>query len=155
MRKVEQREIVVGIDEFRKATCPDVLKSGGLGPCIAIGVYNPSDRSGYMLHEADPQTTNYLMEFLRTIEADYGGMDGLRVRVGGNSLSNADTIDRSLREYQKCNRIYVKNTLLNYFERRRIIFRRAPDDNNCELVLDLQKGSFDYDSVLDYKMSLR
>ena len=45
--------IKVGVCEMKKANYPDTLVSGGMGPCIAIGVYDPKTRSGYMMHEPD------------------------------------------------------------------------------------------------------
>jgi|TARA_Y100000310_G_scaffold161135_1_gene161092 chemotaxis receptor (MCP) glutamine deamidase CheD len=41
--------------EMKKAYYPDSIGSGGLGPCIAISIYDFKTRSGYMMHESDFQ----------------------------------------------------------------------------------------------------
>ena len=48
---METEEIYVGMGDLKKALYPNILCSGGLGPCIAVAVYHPATRSGYMLHE--------------------------------------------------------------------------------------------------------
>lgn len=43
---------------MKKVDFPDIAYSGRLEPCIAIGIYNPSTRRGYMIHEAYLNTHN-------------------------------------------------------------------------------------------------
>ena len=55
-------EIEVKQNEYRKAQAPDILYSGGIGPCIIVGALH--GKSGYMAHMVDPIVEQDLLESL-------------------------------------------------------------------------------------------
>jgi hypothetical protein len=135
-----QNEISLGFfEEIKKAEHPAILRSGGLGPGTAIGIYNKKNKTGYMLHEACFLYAN-LEESLEKIKKDYTNLDNLKVYVTGNSLSSDDTKEQ--RNFELENRTYVENTLKKYFNSKQIKFDWLEDDLTTELILDLKTGKF-------------
>ena len=59
-------DILVDVNEYKKATAPDELYSGGAGPCIVIGAIY--EGTGYMLH--DPSVFVDYTKFTEPIFAD-------------------------------------------------------------------------------------
>ena len=43
--------ITVEMNHSESASSPTVIQSGGLGPCVGIGIYDPDNRMGHALHE--------------------------------------------------------------------------------------------------------
>ena len=128
--------------EMKKANYPDTLRSGGLGPCIAIGVYDPMTRSGYMMHEPHFQSAD-LDKNINEIRRDYGDLIRLRVFVAGNSLDSDD--DAKQREFNRSNRPYVEQTLKKYFQVSQLQVNWMPDDHIAVLSLDTSTGEFELD----------
>ena len=138
---MEPIEIDVGQFEMKKANYPDTLLAN-LGPCIAIGVYDPKTRSGYMMHEPHFQYAD-LDRKINEIVGDYGDSTRLRVFAAGNSLTSDD--DAKQREFERSNRPYVEQTLRKYFHDSQLQIRWMPDDHCCGLYLHTSTGEFELD----------
>jgi len=136
-----QEDIEVEQFEMKKASYPDTLSSGGLGSCIAIGVYDPKTRSGYMMHEPIFQYAN-LDEKIQEIKRDYGNLARLKLFVAGNSLSWDDAEQR---EFERSDRPYVERILRKYFQNSQLQIKWTPDNHIAELFLDTSSGEFDLD----------
>jgi hypothetical protein len=126
--------------EMKKANYPDTLSSGGLGPCIAIGVFDPKTRSGYMMHEPHFRSVD-LDGKINEIRKDYGDLTRLRVFATGNSLSSYES--EGQRKFERSNRLYVEQTLRKYFRDSQLQIRWMPDDHNVVLFLDTSTGEFE------------
>ena len=137
-----QEDIKVEQLEMKKANYPDTLSSGGLGPCIAIGVYDPKTRTGYMMHEPHFQYPD-LDGKINEIRGDYGDLTRLRVFAAGNSLASDD--DAKQRDFERSDRPYVEQTLRKYFQDSQLQIRWMPDDHSAELFLDTSTGEFELD----------
>ena len=132
-----------GIPSTRRVSSPDALKSGGVGPCIAIAVYDPLTQSGYMMHEASFILAD-LGDTLRKIERDYGGLKRLKVCAFGSGIPSSllpgtlpDLADRILEI-----RAFVEATLREYFDESQIKTRWLEKGWVGELFLHTSSGQF-------------
>ncbi len=82
---MKQREVAVGMYEMKKARCPNILVSEGIGPCIAIALYDEKTKSGYMMHQPNFEPKN-LESKIGNIREDYKDLGRLRVLVTGSSM---------------------------------------------------------------------
>lgn len=136
---MEVEEINVGVGEMNKAYSPDILRTEGLGPCIAVAVYDPVTESGYMIH-ALPHTS--LESKIKEIRDDYGDLTRLRVFVTGNSLSLNSCQGAEQGGDDLSDRPYVEGIIKRNFNRRRIKIQWLPDCHCGELCLDTSTGKF-------------
>ncbi|MFH1456439.1 MAG: hypothetical protein ABIF40_05845 [archaeon] len=147
---MESKEIEVNLMDMKKAEYPDTLLAD-LGPCVAIGIYHPETRSGYMMHEPHFQHTD-LDGKIQKIQEDYGSLSRLRVFVAGNSLASDD--NKKQREYERANRPFVEEVLKKYFQKSQVRIRWMPDNHSCGLYLHTSTGKFQLDvddlNDLDY-----
>ena len=76
--------------EYRKARSPDVLDSGGIGPCIVVGaIYG---KKGYMSHEVSSLIDLRLDEMLRDLKKECRELRKLEIYIaGGGTDSREDT----------------------------------------------------------------
>lgn len=135
---MEPRIIDVNGSEMKRANYPDTLLAC-LGPCIAIGIYDPKTRSGYMMHEPDWKQED-LDGKIKKIQKDYDDLSRLKVFVTGNSLTSSD--DKKQRKYEKANRPFVERVLKRYFQASNVQIRWMPDDHCCLLYLHTSIGEF-------------
>lgn len=134
---MHSEDIKVEPFEMKKANSPDILESGGLGPCIAIGVYDSKTKSGYMIHELDYAD---LDRKIREIKRDYCDLRRLKIFVVGNSLDSFGSKEQ--REYEISKRPCIEQTLRKYFQDSQLQIRWTPDDYCAELFLDTSTGEF-------------
>ena len=71
--------------KLTKAYSPDILYSGTLGPCFAIGIYDPNSRSGYMLHDPTFSQWERFEDQLEEIKRDYSNTSALQIVITGCS----------------------------------------------------------------------
>jgi len=69
-------------EKMKKIKHPKKVASGGVGPCLALGIYNPLDKSGYIVHDVDPKA-NDLESQLKKIKKDYKDLTEVRVAATG------------------------------------------------------------------------
>ncbi len=91
---MEISDIEAEMGELTKVEYPNALSSGGLGPCIAIGFYDPRTKSGYMMHEPSVKLREPEIErMMDIIREDYGSLSRLRVGVTGRSICGREGMD--------------------------------------------------------------
>lgn len=134
-----KKEVYVEMFLMEKEFYPNILNSGGLGPCVAIGIYNPNERSGYMIHHPMPYKDN-LNSFFKVIKKDYKNTSNLKIYVTGNSPSETDDLTQD--EHYSL-RTLVEESIENNFESSKLRYDWT-DDLNCitSLILDLEKEKF-------------
>ena len=137
---METEEIYVGMGDLKKALYPNILCSGGLGPCIAVAVYHPATRSGYMLHEHHADIEAKIKE----IQEDYRDLSRVRVYVTGNSLLSSD--DAEQRVFERSFRADVEKIINLYFNQKQTKFDWLADNLCGELFLYTASGKFIVDS---------
>jgi hypothetical protein len=140
---MNQKEIEVPMFEWRRVEYPDILKSGGLEPCIAIGLYDPETRSGYGYHYIPGSRYTELRKMIASARNVYHDLSGLAVFIGGNSLDSdedADSLESSLAE-----RLRIRKLLGRYFKDSQIQVRWLPNDSSGELFLDTMAGEFRFE----------
>ena len=123
------------IGEGRAASAPDIMRSGGLGPCIAIAAYDPRTRSGYMVHEPAPGKQE-LAAFVQVVENAYGGLERVRVFAAGGALDPYPMLPELTGMIDESRKI-VEDALRKRFGR-----RARFSWGECELFLDLKRGRF-------------
>ena len=138
---MESREIYVGMGEIEKATFPDMLRSGGLGPCVAVAFYHPQSRSGYLLHEHYTDEAK-LEANLAILKRDYGDLSSLLVFATGNSLSSYGNGNAEQTHFDLCIRRQVEQMLARHFTKSQIRVEWLPDQHSGELYLDTATGNF-------------
>lgn len=126
-----------------KANSPDVLRSGGLGPCIAIGLYDPLTMSGYMIHDHHFSEAD-VIGFKRAVQADYVDLSRLHVVAIGAGYSTAIE-DQEERAITEAMRSEVEQSINNFFAGAQIYIEWTPDDKGNELFLDTLTGTFGID----------
>ncbi|MEK6905862.1 MAG: hypothetical protein AABX24_05670 [Nanoarchaeota archaeon] len=137
---MEVEEIEVGMGELKKAFYPNFLCSGGLGPCIAVAVYHPATRSGYMLHEHHADIEAKIKE----IKRDYRDLSRVRVYVTGNSLFS--DFDAEQKAFERSFRADVEKIISQYFNQRQTKIQWLADNHCGELYLYTSSGKFIVDS---------
>ncbi len=150
MTPEEINEIEVGQFEFKKAYSPDVLSSGGLGPCIAVGVFDPLTRSGYIMHSPGFKICEPEMEFnlFRIIE-DYLGssrdLSKLKVFAAGCAFERDDDLD--FRKFKIDERAHAERILRNYFNDSQLTIKWTPNNHIAALSLYTSTGKFEVDYI--------
>lgn len=127
------------------AVSGETLKSGGLGPCIAIGIFNPIKLKATMLHEANFAMDNELDNILEEVIADLGNKKRLIVHVIGNSISTNE--GKEQKEYQIANREYVEDILANYFDPSQVTIEWTEPNNTSELTIEIDEGRFEVNTI--------
>lgn len=139
------REIKVEMNEgMKKVRYPNILRSGGLGPCVAFALYDARTRSGYMAH--DLEFHSFEMEKrLKLIKKDYGSIARLQVYVTGNSIWSKDNQDQ--RDFEMRERELYESFLRKNFVERRTYVDWSPPDIMRELILDTKVPEFRVEDI--------
>ena len=140
---MEVEEIHVDAGEMSKAYSPDILWTDGLGPCIAVAVYDSVTKSGYLMH-ALPGTS--LESQIEEIRKDYDDLTRLRVFVTGNSLSLPLYNGAEEGKHDLSDRLYVEGIIGKYFNKQQTKIRWLPDYHCGELYLCTSTGNFKAES---------
>ena len=83
-------EIIVEWAEYEKATAPDELYSGGLGPCIAIGaIYG---KQGYLIHHhpVGHDYAAFIEPFFADLRRDVKDKNKLQIYAVGGAIEIDD-----------------------------------------------------------------
>jgi hypothetical protein len=138
-------------DGLTGETCsPGVISSGGLGPCIAIGIYDTRRKYGYMIHEANMAFNSELSAFLTNVLSKSNKED-LSVYIAGGEINNVASKNDN-KHVREC-RNHVKTELLKLFDKKQIKINWNNSSDAIELILETENGKFfiehtemDYDS---------
>jgi chemotaxis receptor (MCP) glutamine deamidase CheD len=132
---MEDKELEM--DESGRVNYPNVISSGGLGPCIAVGIYDKKSRSGYMMHKAGADNDKDLEVFLRdTLKSTT--KEDLKVWVCGGVI---DVDDGDEADVQSA-RNHVINLIEEYFEKEQVSINWAKPRTITELILNTETGKF-------------
>lgn len=135
--------IEVGQGEEKSACNDDMLCSGGLGPCIAIVIYNPKSKCAVMMHEANWAVDNTLHERLERITAELGNKKNLKAFAVGNAVLSDDSDEE--KEYILENRDYVIDELLHFFTHENTTLKWLKEDNTAEMIFYPSSGKYEFD----------
>lgn len=135
---MEPQIIEVEINEWEKASSPDVLYSGRLGPCIAIAVYNPKTHTGYMLHDSNPNLMGLTSDFFDIIKAENPDFSKMRAFIAGGDTSFPGYDPRDAIE----SREYVERIVKEMFTRHKFKILWSPYGYAAELSLNTKNGRF-------------
>ena len=128
-----------------KGYSPDLIRSGGLGPCIAVGIYDYFSKSGYMMHEVDYSCIDFGSK-IEMLKRDYGSLNNLKVFAAGNSIFSLDKLEQ--KDLELSSRYFVEEMLVKYFPVGNIEFNWLDDDVVGELFLDTKTGIFSLDDLI-------
>ncbi len=128
--------------EMKKANYPDELVAH-LGPCIAIGVYDPITKSGYLMHESHFPDVD-LDGKIQKIKKDYEDLSRLKVFAAGNSFISgfeSPEIEKKQKEFEQSSRPHVEKVLRYYFKEFQI--KWVPDNYCASFYLHTETGKFE------------
>ena len=131
--------IVLQDDHWKKAYSPNILCSGGIGPCVAISIYDSKSKSGYMLHDPSPTLMKRISPFLKEVIEDYGSVSGLEVHVTGAAICDGEDFEEVL----PLEREYTLKELYKVFKEDQVFVEWLPNNTIGELILYLKDGSYD------------
>ncbi len=121
-------------------TCsPCVIQSGGLGPCIAIGIYDKKQKIGYMMHESNADINQEVPGFINYV-LNKSKKRNLKVYVAGGEINNRASADEN-RDVNS-SRNYVKSELEKAFEKNQITYEWNNSTDAIELILETESGQF-------------
>ena len=106
-------EVIVDQFEWANVSFPDTIRSGGLYPCIAVGLLDTKFRRAYLNHESNPSQGDRMPTFLDGVLEKSAKVD-LQVYVTGAIILDSD--DDEDKEYVLKNRKYVEDLVRKYFE---------------------------------------
>jgi len=121
---------------------PNLLSSGGLGPCIAIAFYDSNSKKGFMIHSPHMKSED-LDSKINELKQELGSLYKVKVFVCGASIDSS--FDSEEMEALKSDRIYVSDLLGKYFKKGNIKIKWSPNDSVAELTLDTATGKFDFE----------
>lgn len=152
MEKVKSEAKGIKVHELNQIDFPEKARSYELGPCIAVGIYNPTTKRAYMRHEINMQSVDLgqtVKEIRDKEKSNNSDLSQLKVVVTGNSLTTYSPTVGSDKEYHKSvleNRAYtednLKKALVNNGFMGEIIFRWLVEDATGELFVDTEAGNF-------------
>jgi len=133
----------ITVDQFetKKALFPDILDSGGLGPCIAVAIYDPVTRSGYMAHSPSFDNDEILETLIQRVQEDYGDLSSLRILAFGGAIDTGIFLPDQIQGVKRC-RVYVDDILKKHFSAPQIQIKWAANYMIASLILDTSKGRF-------------
>ncbi|MCW3084226.1 MAG: hypothetical protein JWP12_1592 [Bacteroidetes bacterium] len=128
-------DITIEMGEDAKAESPQIISSGGMGPCISVAISDPIGKCGYMRHQSNPENDNDLEDFIIKSLAECSNVNIVKVyAAGGAEGEDADHVLDS--------RKYVLELLSKYFIKSQIKIKWSKHEGVAELVLDTGKGKF-------------
>lgn len=132
--------------QYGNVDFPDSIKSGGMGPCIAVGIYDKINEKGYMIHEANAHANRNMEEFLSLVH-DNTKPRNLKIYVTGACFEKADD-DNTIIQTKEA-RDYVESIIKKKFKGSKVKINWSINDSNTELELDTITGKFFVD-MIDY-----
>jgi len=134
-------EIFVDMFKLGRAASPDILFSGGLGPCVAIAVYNPHIKTGYMMHEPNLGIRrNSLKEFISAIKRETTNMLELKVCATGSSpFYDGEGLLIDCKESRRI----AEDTIRKEFQKKNVRIEWTPQNFSSALSLYTETGKFE------------
>ena len=136
-----REHIIVDQTQIGEISSPGLISSGGLGPCIAIAIYDSARKQGYMMHESNAHVNNKLPDFLDLVLTK-SKIENLIVRVAGGEIDANEDPNSEENLYTKEARDYVKEELEKRFASNQIKLQWNNSFDAVELFLDTRNGHF-------------
>ena len=146
-----QSDVQLSINEYKEVRSPQVISSGGLGPCIAVGVYHKSKKKGYMLHAARPSGSAITEQFLDLVVEQTKNSAALSVYICGSSVERIDGEDGVDEAFE--DREFVEDTVRQKLNTENIEINWASKDSTAELFLDSKNGEFFFEELPNDEMT--
>lgn len=134
-----RRAVKLEQGDLRSTTSPNLIRSGGLGPCIAIGAYNHILKKGYMVHDPCPSVSGMIPRFIEKVTRKCGDISEVVLYATGAA---PEKIPPDLKENIEENREFVRTELLKFFKPEQVIFDWTDMGYSNELFLDTRTGEF-------------
>lgn len=144
-------EISLSPGETGEAGSPTIISSGGLGPCVAIGVFDEVKLKGYMAHLQDPDQSDELDKFLNYALEETGNRT-LTVWVTGAAIENED--DDVMIDEIMATRKYVENELAERIPNSKLTIAWSSDNCINELYLSTSSGEFEVEKLRNDELFL-
>lgn len=128
----------ITIEQFENASVfsPQVICSGGMGPCITVSVYEKNSKRGFMIHESNAHVNNNLTPFFDNIILEINNHCAkFEIVVAGGSFDPDDDENEVIES-----REYVTNVLENYFSNELINYKWSRTNEFVELCLNSETG---------------
>ncbi len=132
--------IQINMFEVGYAKSPEIICSNGMGPCIAVGIYDPIQKAGSMIHQPSPNHSNDMEEFIINSLKRYN-KDLVKVYACGGAILTGES-DVDIDNTNEA-RLHVEDLLNKYFSTSQFIIRWSNIDVTSELFLDTSNGKFE------------
>jgi len=135
-----------GTSEFMQVLKDEIVHSGQLNPCIAIGIYNPKTKRGYLIHQPHMLNIN-LSEEIETIGRVEGDLSEIKVVAAGNSLLSGEISNKE----SGVNREYVLDVLFSSLKKagapeNSVQYRWLQDNFVGDLFVDCNESKIYFES---------
>ena len=145
--RIEQEEIKVEQFEYIKTEAPNILISGGLGPCIAIGAIY--ENKGYLAHYPYYLSGEKLINLLLDdLDKDVKDIKKLRIFIAGAGIDTIDYLDIK-EDIEKNKKNTLEKIANSKYKGANIETRWARGNSTQELILDLYKNEVTYEEEFD------
>lgn len=137
------KTIEVDQGEVKKAQPPDVVETGGLGPCVGIFIYDPVTKQAIAAHFTDPiQDEKIFSEMLDEVDQIFPDKQRLRVYIGGGGPLEEESLDET-----KETRSFVKEEIKRRgFQKAQVKIRWTDDSlETVQMRLTTETGEVEYD----------
>ncbi|HLD33456.1 MAG TPA: hypothetical protein VJB66_01935 [Candidatus Nanoarchaeia archaeon] len=135
--------IKVEMFEYKKAQKPDVLTSGGLGPCIAVGAIY--DTIGYMSHSVDTEQVSYELDALLDVLRREANPRRTKIYIAGGGLDSE--FPSLIQGILNSRRITLEKIAAAGFKPTKIQWGLG--NSRQKLILDFKKGKTVYEEISD------
>jgi chemotaxis receptor (MCP) glutamine deamidase CheD len=93
----DRSDIEVGMGEWAEARDGRIIKTGGLGPCIGVAIYDPIEKSGYIAHTMGAEIETVIDLSIKLAEK-IKNTAKLKVWISGGEISDEDEYYPEFRE---------------------------------------------------------
>ena len=130
-------ETVIAKYETGEDDFPNTLRSGGLFPCIAVGIFDRLSHHAYLIHEPNAAIDKNLPGFCRNVLGK-SRKENLKVWVTGAAIFEDDEEST----YVLGNRTYAETIMSEYFEDDQLFIQWLPNNTYGELTNNTTSGEF-------------
>lgn len=139
----------IGSDKTATVRYPDAVSTGGVGPCLAVGVLDHLNGKGYLGHFYGGME-DQAFSFMDMVLGETDDLSLLEVVVVGNMPLPKEAIDYGGGDFDKHLNNYknIRKEITNYFYNKSIdnletYFLDNPDDSSYSITIDTGEGFID------------
>jgi len=135
-------DVTLNQGESSQVSSPEVIASGGLGPCIAIGIFDSGKKIGYMIHEANALHDGNIPAFLDTILEKSKSKNLILYAIGGGMIPKTMDGWEYTNEEIFAARAYAQREIEKRFDPNNVTIEWNDSMSTVELYLDAGAGEF-------------